>query len=380
MRKKGWKETEEAELEKLPPHARGWVRDHVNLESGNDLVTKSRSELLAMFDDKKGGLDDRGCLRTLIWQEWLKIMNGDASAVEGNLRTFWYNRYEPFCIDKDLLESDLAIPEEVLASVIFEENPRLLEYLAEPVGTRRELDERLGGRRPGIAARIWRSGRERYLQNLVSVCFDGFVLNGVFRFQGAFRFNDPRESYRIIGHNKARYIFFTEKEGLWRLCEEVHDKHGITVVASKGEPGLLAMEYIYDALRRKKVGTLEIGAITDYDPWGSAIAENFAGKMRLDIFYGAKVKKDEKGEGESKVSNTVLNGTQDDLTKFFTPQEIERGKRDLRNYSQYKKSQVDKWMDKTHGIKDEPYGIHVDLARRDKLRAEVDRWLKTVMR
>ena len=363
----GWKETEQRELKKLPANARQWVAANVNLERSNDLQMRSRSELLAMFPDKNG-LNDRKCLKTLIWQQWLKIKAREAQPVKGNLRSFWYGTYEVFCIDKDLLESDLAVPEENLMEAVFQENPRWAGLFNESIKGPADLERELGSRSRGAVERIWRSGRESYLQSLVSICFDEFVKNAVFRFQGAFMFNDPRESFRILGHDKARYIFFTEKEGLWWLCKEIHNEYSITVVASKGEPGLLAMEYLYDALRHKKVGTLEIGAVTDYDPWGYNIAEGFAEKLGYSIFYG-----------EGKVSNTILNGSQKDLEKFFTPEEIERGKRDLRKYSKYKKKQVDEWMGKTQGINKEPYGIHVDLAQRDKLKAEVARWLKEVM-
>jgi hypothetical protein len=373
----GWKEREKIVLAGLSDVQRAWVMKRVNLEGDNDLAHKSREELCAMFPEKGKPapgepvvrkLSDRACLRTLVWQEWLKIQVGEHEPVQGNLRTFWYRVLEPFYLDKDLMESDVAIP----AGIFFEacaqrkegQDERFREALER--GEYGGLREHIEREAPGLAGRLWRNAREGYLQNLVSVVFDECVRQGIFRFQGAFMFNDPREDFRIIGKKRARVVFFTEKEGLWWLCEYAAETHGITAVASKGEPGLLAMEYIYDALRRAKVGTVEIGAITDYDPWGWNIAHNFMGKMGLDIFYGA-----------GKVSGRALNGTQDDLKRLFSPSEIERGKRDLTKYSQYKQGQVKEWFEKTGGINGEPYGIHVDLASREKLRREIDRWVKS---
>lgn len=56
---------------------------------------------------------------------------------------------------------------------------------------------------------------------------------------------------------------------------------------SHGEPGLLALEYFYDALKKEKVSSVDVGALTDYDPWGFKIAENFGLKLKASIFFGA---------------------------------------------------------------------------------------------
>ncbi|MGV8122352.1 MAG: hypothetical protein AB2L14_21540 [Candidatus Xenobiia bacterium LiM19] len=39
---------------------------------------------------------------------------------------------------------------------------------------------------------------------------------------------------------------------------------------------------------------------------------------------------------------------------------------------------MDKWMKETNGINGEPYGINVDLAKRDRLQAVVDAWVESV--
>lgn len=375
----GWKETEQKVLAGLSDIARVWVTDNVNLEPDNDLTMMTRSALIAMFPEKKKPKDpslpvvkklaDVKCMRTLIWQEWLRIRNHEHDALKGNLRSFWYRILEPFYMDKDLLESDAMIPVSVLleacAQVDEERGERLRErmYGRSPSHIRKKLDALA----PGLVSRIWRNARETYLQNCISICFDAFVKNAVFRFQDEFQFQDPRKNFRIMGKKRARVVFYTEKEGLWWLCEYAAEKHGITAIASNGEPGLLALEYFYDDLRSKKVGSLIIGAITDYDPWGAQIADNFIEKMRYDIFYT-----------KDKVNGQPLNATQTDIARLFTPEELERGKRDLTKYSQYKQEQVQKWFNDTGGIGGGLYGIHVDLARQDALKKEVDRWVKSV--
>lgn len=371
-----WKDMEAKVLKALDGEKRSWVRESVNLDRDNDLWDKSREELQAMFPQRKKkpasvpvrhGLSDAACVKTLVWQEWLKIKVKEHEAIKGNLRTFWYRIMEPFYIAKDILESDREPPLSVIMIACAEADPDRLKWWGGSARSPKELREAVEREAPGLVEQVWRRNREGYLQNLVSRCVDVFVLKGIFRFQDEFEFNDPREGFRIIGKKRARIVFFTEKEGLWWLCEYAAKEHGITAIASKGESGLLAMEYFYDALRRAKVGTVKIGAITDYDPWGAKIAGNFIKKMGLSIFFG-----------EENVSGTALDATQDDLKRFFTPEEIERGKRDLRKYSQFKQSQVEKWFKVTNGIDGGYYGIHVDLANRDRLRKEVDRWVKTV--
>jgi hypothetical protein len=373
-----WKELEKKALAGLKQDAQSWVRTNVNLREDNDLLGKSREELLAMFPwvtkvkgRKYHSLNDTACITTLIWQGWLRIKSGEMEPILGNLRTFWYRNLEPFYVDKDLLESDMGPPlgaRELMAAAAMLELGAAEWVLknakeAEPF----EFFSLLAKKNKGIAARVGRAARETSLQNAISDCFDAFVLNGVFRFQDEFKFADPRSDFRIIGSKRPRVVFFTEKEGLWWLCEYAAAKNGITVICSHGEPGLLAMEYFYDALKKEKVSSVDVGALTDYDPWGYAIAENFKEKLQASVFFGG-----------SKVKLKALDASQKDLKGLFTDEELEAGKRDLTKYSQYKQSQVDEWFEKTDGIKGKRYGIHIDLAGREKLKAAVDRWVKSV--
>lgn len=381
--KKAWKEVEKKFLEELSWEKREWVRKRVKLALEHEVTLFPREELITMFPKwiKLGGkkqlsLNDSGLLRTFVWQIGMKIKAKEYKPIGGNMRTGWYRHVEPLYIEKNLLESDVELPRDVLSLLMPSVLKDVLEVelfgvsegmrcLRNAFAMGAEGYKGLGKKEREVYKRIERAAREQYIINEMTGVFDGFVRAGIFRFKDDFGFADPRESFRIIGKNRPRVIFFTEKEGLWWLCEYLSKKYKITVVASRGESSLLALEFLVDLLKKKKVKSVVVGALTDYDPWGFLIAVNFAKKLAEDIFFG-----------KDNVHLTKLNGTQNDLTKLFAPGEIERGKRDLLLYSQYKQTQVKEWMKETGGIGGEPYGIHVDLARPERLKAVVEGWIK----
>ncbi|MDD5170297.1 MAG: hypothetical protein PHN75_15880, partial [Syntrophales bacterium] len=290
----------------------------------------------------------------------------------------WYRYFDPLYVGNSLLESDvgeeidavkLLLPE-VLQEIMKEEEhrgSRGMEELRRAIeGHPRGLEEMSRSARR-VYERASKAARERYIINTMTGTFDRFVENGIFRFKKDFGFEDPREGFSIIGQSRPKIIFFTEKEGLWWLCKDLAKRHEITVVASQGESSLLAMEFLVEKLKKRRMKSVIVVALTDYDPWGFLIAENFAKKLEYDVFFG-----------KDNVELVRLNGSQDDLKKLFTDEQIEKGKRDLTMYSQYKQSQVSKWMDKTDGIGGKPFGIHVDLAHPDRLKAVVDAWIESV--
>lgn len=385
-RHESWKDVERRFLEGLPDKKKAWVKKNVNVELDNDVTQLSREKLIEMFpgrpEEEEGELrdtlNDKGLLMTFVWQIGMKIKAGDYTFIDGNLRTSWYKHVEPLYVNKDLLESDVAHPlshdelERLVSPDVWalakgrsEKSELLRAAIAGEVNVYRGMKRS----EQVVYRRIARAARERYIVNTMTGAFGTFKLNGVFHYKDDFGFVDPRESYRIIGDNRPRVIFFTEKEGLWWLCKELSKKYKITVIASQGESSLLAMEFLVELLKKKKVRSVVVGALTDYDPWGFAIAMNFAIKLAADVFFGG-----------GKVHLTRLNGSQADLKKLFTPEEIERGKRDLTNYSQYKQSQVEEWMKITDGIGGGKYGIHVDPAQRDRLMAVAESWIKDVSR
>ena len=109
-----WKDIEKNVLASLGESQRKWVEKNVNLDENNDLLLKPRKELLKMFPDvvqhkkknriKYAALDDTACVRTFIWQAWLRIKAREIEPVEGNIRSFWYRDLEPFYMDKTKID------------------------------------------------------------------------------------------------------------------------------------------------------------------------------------------------------------------------------------------------------------------------------------
>jgi hypothetical protein len=295
-------------------------------------------------NNQDAGVNDARLIRTFIWQSYLMIKSDELTPMKGNMRTFWYRELGPLLKHHGIYEEEKFEGEKLPVEVV-----KIIGDFRDDEARVMEFERVFKGQ-----------GRELYLLDKMSKSFDEFVLRGFFRFQNEFEFQDPREAFRIIGVKRPRYIFFTEKEGLFWLCKEIAKTYGISAVASHGEPGYLTMEYFHDALRAKDVRNVEIGALTDYDPWGYNIARSFGKKMETPIF----------GFGVNPTFLTTLD--------LFTDYTIEHKKRYLGNVSDSKLSQVEEWVKKTGGIHGEQYGIHVDNAEMDKVRDAVKKWLKQV--
>jgi DNA topoisomerase VI subunit A len=302
-----------------------WLKEKVDLKA-KDIKNMTTEELRRTFPGKPkeseshellSTINDSRLIYTFIWQCFLKIKACELKPVKGNLRSFWYKELGPLMKLHNLVQTD--------------EGPLL---------------------------RVRGAGREKYLLDKMSKAFDQYVLRAFFRFKGEFQFQDPREAFRIIGRNKPSCVFYTEKEGLFWLCEQYAKKYGITVIASHGEPGLLTMEYFADELKARKVKNVKVAALTDYDPWGYNIAESFAEKLREPVF------------GFDKVITTHLTSLD-----LFDKDVIDYAKRDLTKVSPSKKKQVDKWVEDTGGIYGEAYGMHIDNANFDKVEIAVKKWL-----
>ena len=368
-----WKALEGQVIDRLEaesPRVCIWVRDRVNLRSDNDVRLKSREELLEMFPTtvKVEGviyrsLNDKALLWTLVWQTWLQIQSQEMHIMQGNIRSFWYGQLEPLLIDKELLYDDVGSPVRFFL-------PELPEYEL----SRNDSPEEIQRKRSVM--------RDLYLQDTISEVLGEFVKQEVFTFREGFGFADPREDFRLIGRRRPRLVMMTEKEGLWWLCEYANEKHGISAIASSGESSLLAMEYLVRELREAKskavdrVASIELGALTDYDPWGHVIAENVRLKLSLPVFFG------------DKVELTVLDGTREQLERIYDNDEkqLRRFRRDLSKYNQKSKgTQIEAWLAKTGGgicfPNDKPgvyFGMHIDTAKVNLLKRAVDEWVESV--
>ena len=324
-----WQEVQKKVIESLNSEQKKWLKSKVNLEVDN-LKKYTTEEIYKIFPGrpkvnaqgvKVSTVNDSSFIYTFIWQCWLMIIAHELMAMKGNLRSFWYKELRPIFKKHNLLDKD--------------EGP--------PVRSRYRSE----------------SPREIYILDRMSKIFDQFVLRGFFKFKDEFEFQDPREAFRIIGRKNPRFVFFTEKEGLFWFCEKVAKELGITAIASHGEPGLLTMEYFSEELKKRKVKNIVLACLTDYDPWGYNIAQSFKEKLEEPVF-------------DFKVKFTNLTV----LKEIFEPEVVEEKKRDLSNVSESKKKQVKVWMDETGGIDGKPYGMHIDNANFEKVWKAIEKWYK----
>ena len=344
----GLGDLEQQRMLMLTPYQREWVEGHVVL-GAPDLRQVDTEELRGLFQREhapSGTVSMAAILRTLIWQTWLLVMAGEVQPMRGNLRTFWYRVVEPLCLKHGLMR-----PEEEAAMLSMLQDNAIPELIQEE-----ELDL------PATSMLAFGEGgvRATYVLGAMGRILDRFVLEEFFTFREPFAFQDPRENFHTLGARRPAALFFTEKEGLWWLARELGHQFGISVMASHGEPGLLTLEYFCRQLHTRGVSHLHVGALTDYDPWGHAIAENFRKKLELrHTSYGFTV--------------TLRRLTS---IKLFTPERIAYSRRDLSKVSPAKRAQVNDWVRLTGGINGEPFGLHVDNAEISLIRAQVEEWFR----
>ena len=310
-----WKDTEAAVLQRLEarlsPENWKWLRGAVNWEAG-DLDEASTTEVRLWFNrpSNKNGINDTGLCRTWIWQSWIKIQAGVADPVNGNLRSYWYQIVEPFYNTHSLW------PEEVLQR---------------------------GG-----------DSFEDYLYQQVLEFIGDFVRHRVFLYRPEWQFQLPSDSRYIIGRDRPKFIFYTEKEGLWNshcvpMAEggEDHLELQITAFSTKGQPPFVAVEHLANELMNlpKPVANPVILACSDLDPWGLRIAEQIDAKMR---FFGFN-------------SVTTYRLITLDL---FTPKNI-KGARDLSGMTA-SLADIQHWLDVTGGLNGEAKGLHCDVVNKSR--------------
>ena len=335
---KDWREREAellAQLEqKLAKGDLKWLRTNVKLDAP-DLATVRTQDLPVLFPGKltqaPPRINDGRLIKTLIWQYWVKISAGLLHPVRGNVRSFWYQFMEGFYRRHDLLPG-------------------------EEVSTR------------------WRdteSAEDRVIEQMTGY-FKDFVWHRIFWYRGEFRFQEPIDDKRRRGIDRPGIIFFTEKEGLWWLCEDLNEakQRSITVMASNGQTSLLNLEYFAVELS-KKTWKLNIGAMCDLEPYGEAIAGALDQKMRH-LLEGLAAEEALLTGGKPptvEVTTYVLTGAD-----LFTPEQIANGK-DLSwaledpppgpDRFASKRSQIRNWFARTGGVHGKCISLHVDVVDED---------------
>lgn len=303
-----------------------WLQGAVTWRAG-DLYEATTTEVRTWFDrprpDNTNGINDTALIRSLIWQNWIKIQAGTVEPINGNLRTFWYKIVEPFFREHSLISVSLTRGGDTVEKTLYQ---NVLDFLGD------------------------------------------FVRNRVFLYSQEFQFEAPPDGRYIIGRDRPKYIFFTEKDGLWKtLCLPMAQggEEGleiqISVIATRGQPPFITVEYLARELQSltDPVAHPVILVFCDYDPWGLRIAEQIDAKMR---FFGFK-------------SVTTYRLVTLDL---FTPRNI-KGAKDLSNMTN-SMADIDHWMEETGGVNGEKKGIHCDVissGRRDELLKKVRQGIRT---
>lgn len=263
-----------------------------------DILYMTKEELIKNFSTASGsGIVASVLIVNFVWQMVLSIRSGKPSPVKGgNVRSIYY-RLKPVL-------SRLGIIKDRDAYKILSD--RLAEMVALKICTYREF----GLIEPGD----WSIGL--YNPNVI-----------------------------IMAEKRAHYDM---------ILRELQDATGASIVATGGQPSTISSEYFVEDLR-KKLDTLPpttrvvILGIVDYDPFGSALLNTFAGDLKT---FGVP-------------DVTVIPLT---VPANFTPQEVEMLHYDIAEDGKTPASMLRKWMKITNGIDGKPWGMEAGYFIEDHAR------------
>ena len=319
----GWKPQEEQILLELKARLGEdssqwkWLRKSV-LWTAPDLKRATTQEILEAFGPgvaPKGQLvNDSLLLRTMVWQSWIRIQAALEEPVEGNLRSYWYQTVEPFYRRHQLLD-DSRSPRSLSGEVV--------ETMTDAIGL--------------------------------------FVGHRIFEYGGAFLFEPGMDNLARKGRNQPRIMFFSEKEGMLKLCQWlVTSVESISYMVSNGQPSFINLEYFSKKFSDGRVGTMLIGALCDWDPWGLKIAEQLDGKMR---FLGETM--------GFKVKTYLLTAA-----NLFSEEQIAAG-HDLSKLPQKQYGKiVAEWLAKGGGVEGKPIALHLDVIPMAKKKVLGERFIE----
>lgn len=279
-----------------------------------------RPEQLPEFFARDGGVNDAKIILTFIAQYYIRFLEKKDSSIRGNLKSFWYR------------------------------------WLGRSL-------ERLGRLtvRGGLSVTS-ASARARYLLKTMEDSFEQFFLQDFFHYRDLDVYNH-RETFRLMGREKKRHLFYTEKEGLFWFCQVVHSIHSCHTFASRGSSTWLDTDYLAEAIQKLSVRNLYVAALTDYDPWGLFIARQIRRKLETYRF------------GFRRIHLEILT----DLD-LFDPAVIQSEKRYLLTGHEDPKDPVhqvvQRWVANGGGIDGKAYGMHVDNINFERALARVEAWLK----
>ena len=164
-----------------------------------------------------------------------------------------------------------------------------------------------------------------------------------------------------IGAYNPHVILMAEKEAHYRFLQQMQDYTGATILATGGQPATITSEYFTAALLEKlaqvSIDTaapppqVVILSLTDYDPYGWALLDTFAGD--LETFGLPKIR--------------VINLS---VPKNYRPEELEMMHYDLEKSGDTPPAMLRKWMKRTNGIDGHPWGMEVDVLMMDRARVK----------
>lgn len=324
----------------LTEESRTWLKSRVDLDA--QLVKSySRDGLVARFA-VHGELNHTRLIATLVWQTLGQVLAKKAKPIDGNLRSFWYRIADPIYSRKDLY-STFRGPD-------FE---RYLDRLQEEPEYSSQSRTKLVNDHTIL---------QSYCKDLCEDVIQSFVEMKVFRYKGPLLFRDPHPNLHLMGEGRASFVFFVEKEGLYdRFCKKVYNKHEVTVIASKGFPSLLCLEYVADELGTKGITKVALAGLVDYEPHGFLIAKEYARKFTT-LGFGIK--------GFTILTNPTL----------FTQEMLDNNYRDLTHVSPSKEGLTQAWFEQTGGIAGKRRGIQVDHVEDARVFKAVRKWYKDLIR
>lgn len=333
----GWKDEGEKLYQSLNLKQKRYLDKSVDREA-DFVMTMATDDLRRRFKAKRPknyppGLPDpvanRRLVSTLMWQLGCGLLSKEVDIRPGNVRGLWYKWSDKLYTNNGLYDGHSMEDTEYYRFLTAFEQLNALEQ------------EERGG------------VKVAYVQDLTEDCLADLVRQQIFSYT-FFKRVDPDSNFRLIGRYASR-IFFVEKRGLFELCQRYSELYGLTGYASDGQPSLLAVEYLANELRKKKVRNVAIAALADWDPWGALIVKALGDKLGA---FGIK--------SETTPLTSLSLFTEETLSQGFDLSHFRPGS------SQAK--MVDDWMAAGGGIHGEKKGLHVNDADQGRMDAAVRKW------
>lgn len=234
-------------------------------------------------------------IKSVIWQAYNWIQEGREAPILGNIRTFWYRWVKP-----------------AMAKV-----PKKYHGKMDPY-------------------------------DLMLRLFAEMVLDLKLFKYGDFDFTDENWENRRIGESRPELLLFAEKQGWIRFLRELHEEHGVSILALGGFPSALTSEYTAEALEGKLAAgqAVRLIGIVDYDPSGELIARSF----------------------REQLEQVGLAVSQMDL--LIKPEHYSADELRLFRFSlpRRQKTKTAQWLEKTGGIEGKAYGLESESMPLGRLR------------